>query len=73
MNKRIFAIIALVLFAIGLIIGGYSLVADANELAPYTLLMCAPGALMAFLNYMAQKRAAIEGKEEGEHHESEVE
>ena len=73
MNKRIFAILALVLFGAGLIVFMCSLIFRTNDFTAYGLVLCAPGAVMAFMNYMAQKRAAIEIKEEGEHYESEIE
>ena len=73
MQKRIFAILALVLFAAGLVTFFVSIVRGANEYTSYALVLCAPGAVLAFMNHMAQKRASFEIKEESEDpHETEI-
>ena len=56
MKQRIFAVLALGLFVLGLAVFVYSLIARTNDYAFYAVIFCAPGALMAFLRLAAQRQ-----------------
>lgn len=58
MKQRIFAVLALVLFVLGIAVFAFSLIARTNDYAFYAVIFCAPGALMAFLRLAAQRQAA---------------
>ena len=72
MNKRMFAILALVLFLAGLVVFMVSIAKGTNDYTFYAVVLCAPGAMMAFLNYMGQKRAQAQIAQE-EHNDETAE
>ena len=69
MQKRILAILALFLFVIGLAVFIFSLAAGTNDYAFYAVVLCAPGAVLALLNHMAQNRAKEHLQKEEDHEE----
>jgi len=72
MQKRILAILALILFICGLAVFICSLAAGTNDYTFYAVVLCAPGAVLALLNTMGQRRAQeLKTQEEDENETAE--
>ena len=63
MKKRILAILALVFFALGVVVFFYCIAAKRTDLSLYAVIFCAPGAALALFEWLTNRRTRENAKD----------